>query len=91
MLWADKLAGGVHQQQGALLLNPFIAAYVYMGIKFHSTINLKFVTSTHTQVSKYTNPRTKLPHKGVAKDEYADVLCDHLILEGITLFQHAGN
>ena len=54
-----------------------IAAHVYMGISYHGTTSLKFVTGTHKQVSKYINPKTKLPHKGVAKNEYTDVLLDY--------------
>jgi transposase len=67
-----------------------IAAHVYMGISYHGTTSLKFVTGTHKQVSKYTNPKTKLPHKGVAKDEYTVVLRDHFIPQGNKLFAHAG-
>ena len=67
-----------------------IAAHVYMGISYHGTTSLKFVIGTHKQVSKYTNPKTNLPHKGVAKDECTDVLRDHFIPEGNKLFQHSG-
>ena len=67
-----------------------IAAHVYMGITYHGTTSLKFVTGTHKQVSKHTNCRTKLPHKGVAQDEYTDVLHDHFLPEGNRLFQNAG-
>ncbi|DBA98221.1 TPA: hypothetical protein ACH3X1_001147 [Trebouxia sp. C0004] len=65
-------------------------AHVYMGISYHGTTSLKFVTGTHKQVSKYINPKTKLPHKGVAADEYTDVLRDHFIPEGKKMFAHAG-
>ena len=67
-----------------------IAAHVYMGVSYHGTTSLKFVTGTHKQVSKYTNPKTKRPHSGVASDEYTDVLRDHFVPEGNRLFQHAG-
>ena len=65
-----------------------IAVHVYMGMTYHGTTSLKFVTGTHKQVSKYTNPKTKRPHTGVAK--YHDVLQEHFIPEGNRLFQHAG-
>ncbi|DBA82855.1 TPA: hypothetical protein ACH3X2_006804 [Trebouxia sp. C0005] len=61
-----------------------------MGISYHGTTSLKFVTGTHKQVSKQTNPQTKLPHQVVAKDEYTDVLRDHFIPEGNQMFAHAG-
>lgn len=72
-----------------------IAVHVYMGISYHGITSLKFVTGTHKQVSKYTNPKTKKPHTGVAQEEYTDVLRDHFVPEGNKLFQHvnrwAGN
>ncbi|DBA67616.1 TPA: hypothetical protein ACH3X2_001355 [Trebouxia sp. C0005] len=47
--------------------------------------------SKHSQqASKYINPNNKLPHKGVAKDEYTHVLRDHFISEGNKVFAHAG-
>ena len=61
-----------------------------MGISYHGTTRLKFVTGTHKQVNKYINPKTKLLHKGVAKDEYTDVLSDHFIPEGNKMLAHAG-
>ena len=67
-----------------------IAAHVYMGITYHGTTTLKFVTGTHKQASKYINPKTKQPHTGVAKDEYNDVLQCHFLPEGNRLFQHVG-
>lgn len=67
-----------------------IAAHVYMGITYHGTTQLKFVTGTHKQLSKYTNLKTKRPHTGVAQDEYGDVLRNFFVPEGNRLFQHAG-
>ena len=61
-----------------------------MGISYHGITSLKFVTGTHKQVSKYINPKTKLPYKGVAKGEYTDVLRDHFTPEGNKMFAHAG-
>lgn len=67
------------------------AAHVYMGISYHGVTSLKFVTGTHKQVSKYVDPKTKRPYRGVAHQEYNDVLRDHFIPEGNRLFQHAGH
>ena len=54
-----------------------VAAHVYMGISYHGVTSLKFVTGTHKQASKYIDPKTKRPYRGVAHQEYNDVLCDH--------------
>ena len=67
-----------------------IGVHVYMGICYHGTTTLKFVTGTHKQVSKYTDPKTKNPHKGVTGAEYTDILRDLFIPEGNRLFQNAG-
>ncbi len=67
-----------------------IAAHVYMGIPYHGTTSLKFVTDLLKQVSKYINPKTKRPHAGVAQEEHTDVLHEHFIPEGNRLRQHAG-
>ena len=67
------------------------AAHVYMGICYHGVTSLRFVTGTHKQVSKYTDPKTKRPQRGVAHQEYNDVLRDHFVPEGNRLFQHAGH
>ena len=56
-----------------------VAAHVYMGISYHGVTSLKFVTGTHKQASKYIDPKTKRPYRGVAHQEYNDVLCDHFI------------
>ena len=55
-----------------------ISAHVYMGIAYHGATSLKFVTGTHKQVSKYIDPKTKRPYRGLAQQEYTDVLRDHL-------------
>ena len=67
-----------------------IAAHVYMGISYHGVTSLKFVTGTHKQVSKYISSRTKLPHTGVAGQEYNDLLRDFFIPQGHQVFQCAG-
>ena len=67
-----------------------ISAHVYMGIAYHGATNLKFVTGTHKQVSNYIDPKTKRPYRGLAQQEYTDVLRDHFIPEGNKLFQNAG-
>ena len=67
-----------------------IGVHVYMGNCYHGTTTLKFVTGTHKQKSKYTDPKTTKPHKGVTADEYRDILHDHFIPEGNRLFQNAG-
>ena len=67
------------------------AAHVYMGICYHVGTSLRFVTGIHKQVSKYTDPKTKRPQRGVAHQEYNDVLRDHFVPAGNRLFQHAGH
>ena len=67
------------------------SARVYMGLSYHGVTSLKFVTGTHKQVRKYIDPKTKRPYRGVAHQEYNDVLRDHFIPEGSRLFQHAGH
>ena len=66
------------------------AAHVYMGISYHGVTSLKFVTSTHKQVSNHMNSKTKRPHTGVAQLEYTDVLRDFFIPPGNKVFKGAG-
>ena len=49
------------------------------------------MTGTHKQVSKYVDPKTERPYRGVAYQEYNDVLHDHFIPEGNRLFQYVGH
>lgn len=67
-----------------------IAAHVYMGMSYWGTTQLRFVTGTHKQASKYINPKTKRLYPGVGGEEYNDVLCQHFLPEGKRLFQNAG-
>lgn len=64
-----------------------IAAHVYIGIAYQGFTSLKFVTGTHKQVSKYIDPKSKRPYKGLAQQEYTDLLRDQFIPEGNKLFQ----
>ncbi|DBA71845.1 TPA: hypothetical protein ACH3X2_010895 [Trebouxia sp. C0005] len=44
----------------------------------------------HSKIGAKAESRTKVPHKGAAKNEYTNVLRDHFIPEGNQMFAHAG-
>ena len=64
--------------------------HVYMGMTWWGVTKLMFVTGTHKQVSKYTNPNTGQLYTRVGSLEYTDVLEQLFVPEGNRLFQHAG-
>ena len=66
------------------------AVHAYMGICKKGITKLMFVTGTHMQVSKYVDPKSKRPYKGVGQDEYNDVIRELWVPEGNRLFQHSG-